>query len=218
MQDHLYDTMIEDYARGHLSPGWSLGVAAHLALSPSGRAHVRALDAVGGALLEDIEPVAVAEDALDSAMARIADTSRASEGKPDVPSPEPGSQACLPEPLRTAFGGDVATLKWRRLNHGVSQVILETDDRTTTCRLLKVKAGYPVSAHSHGGLEFTLVLSGSFSDELGTFARGDVELTDDTVEHQPVAGDEDCVCFAVTDRPLRFRNPLMRLVQPFFRI
>ena len=39
---------------------------------------------------------------------------------------------------------------------------------------------------------------------------------DGSLTHQPVAGpEEDCICLAITDAPLKFRSRLLRLVQPF---
>lgn len=216
---HLPDELLEEYSRGQLSGGWSLGVASHLALCPCCRQRSGALDALGGALLEDIEPAALNPDALTSVMERVSKGSEGGAAAPRTPVPEPVPAPVLPEPLRSCVGGDVENLKWRRLSGDVSQVVIDTGDASTMCRLLRVKAGRPVAEHSHGGGELTLVLSGSFSDALGTFGRGDVEFTDETVEHQPVAGpDEDCICFAVTDAPLRFRNPIVRLLQPLFKI
>ncbi len=222
MMHHVSDEMLEDYVSGQLSAGWSLGVATHLALCPACRKRVQVLEAVGGVLLENIEPVPTASTSLQDIMSRIAEPrDEIIAVTPTSPTRPRGGNLTpiLPEPLRQMVGGDVAHLKWRRLNGDVSQVIFETGDQTTSCRLLRVKAGRPVAEHSHGGNEFTLVLAGSFSDKLGTFARGDVELTDEHVEHQPIAGpDEDCICLAVTDAPLRFRNPIVRLFQPLFKI
>jgi putative transcriptional regulator len=86
-------------------------------------------------------------------------------------------------------------------------------------RLLRIPAGKPVPEHGHGGRELTLVLSGSFHDGEKLFARGDLDEADASVQHQPVATpDEDCICLAVTDAPLKFRSWLVRLVQPVLGI
>ena len=73
--------------------------------------------------------------------------------------------------------------------------------------------------HGHNGMELTLVLQGAFSDEDGYFARGDIEIAHEDVDHMPVADiSQDCICLAVTDAPLRFKGLLPRLAQPFLRI
>jgi putative transcriptional regulator len=98
-------------------------------------------------------------------------------------------------------------------------VPIETRDSETQVRLLKIPAGKPVPEHGHGGRELTLVLSGSFHDETGLFARGDIEEADGDLVHQPIASpDGDCICLAVTDAPLKFQSWLMRLVQPLIGI
>jgi putative transcriptional regulator len=65
----------------------------------------------------------------------------------------------------------------------------------------------------------TMVLQGSFSDEIDNFYRGDVELGDDNLTHTPKAGmDEHCICIAATEAPLVFNSWLPKLLQPFIRI
>ncbi|TMV57076.1 transcriptional regulator, partial [Thioclava sp. BHET1] len=51
------------------------------------------------------------------------------------------------------------------------------------------------------------------------FAKGDVEVAEGDLEHQPIAGPgEACICLAATDAPLRFSQLIPRLLQPIFRI
>jgi putative transcriptional regulator len=62
------------------------------------------------------------------------------------------------------------------------------------------------------------VLEGGFSDILGSYERGDITINDSSVDHQPVADDDgDCICFAVTDAPLRLTGRIGRLFNPFIR-
>lgn len=99
------------------------------------------------------------------------------------------------------------------------QILIDTGDRTTQTRLLRIPAGKPVPEHTHQGRELTLVLSGSFRDEVDHFGRGDIEEADGTLLHQPKADeDQDCICLAVTEAPLRFSSWIVRLVQPILKI
>ena len=61
---HIDEALLMDYAVGATSEPESLIIATHLALCPHCRATVRDLEEVGGALLDDVAPEAVAEDAL----------------------------------------------------------------------------------------------------------------------------------------------------------
>lgn len=212
---HLPEETLVAYGAGTLSEAWSLLVATHLALCPSCRAEAERIESVGGALLEELEPVDVADDAFAHLMRTIDDMSAepvpARKSRP-VPS-------LLPEPLKSYLGGDLHALKWRRLGKGAFHIPIKTRDGEAKARLLKVPAGQPVPMHGHNGQELTLVLVGAFQTYQGTFARGDIEGADPSVEHMPIAAPgEDCICLAVTDAPLRFKSLAARLVQPFIGI
>ena len=101
---------------------------------------------------------------------------------------------------------------------GVKQIVLPLDQGSgTKTRLLKLAPGFVTPAHSHKGRELTMVLQGSFSDELGRYGPGDVEEADGEVNHQPMADTgEPCICLAVTDAPLRFDNLVGKILQPLF--
>lgn len=200
------------YAAGQLPEAFSLVVATHLSLCDDCRAGAAAFDAVGGAMLETGEESAMDEDALARALARI-------ERMPQAPAARPRFAAGIfPAPLVEYVGGDISAVRWRRVGGGVRQAILPTD-RDATARLLHIPAGTAVPDHGHRGLELTLVLQGAFADETDRFARGDVEIADEELEHTPVAmAGQDCICLAATDAPLRFRGLIPRLAQPLFRI
>jgi putative transcriptional regulator len=126
----------------------------------------------------------------------------------------------VPEPLRSYLGAtNLEALPWRRLSGTAHDLRIPTGDRKTNARLLRIAAGTPVPEHGHRGMELTVVLSGTLCDGDARFGRGDIEETDESIEHQPFAGREaDCICLAVTDAPLRFKSRLVRLVQPFLQI
>ena len=79
-----------------------------------------------------------------------------------------------------------------------------------------IKAGRRMPAHTHDGSEYTLVLQGAFHDVAGRYERGDIAIGDDELDHCPTAdASADCLCFAVTDAPLRLTGPIGRIVQRF---
>ena len=88
-----------------------------------------------------------------------------------------------------------------------------------TARLLHIPPGPAIPDHGHRGMELTLVLQGAFADQGESFGPGDVEISDETVEHRPVVtAGQDCICLAAADAPLRFLGLIPRLAQPFLRI
>lgn len=213
---HLSDDLLESYAAGTLSEGWSIAVATHLSLCPSCRLRLKNYECLGGKLLEELPADTSVDKAWEVVRSRLADTTVKTRQKRQELQPQ---APVLPQPLRSYLGGDVDKLKWRALGRGASHILIPTNDTSSTVRLLKIPAGKPVPEHGHGGRELTLVLSGSFTDGDETFARGDIEDANSDIIHQPIATpDADCICLAVTDAPLRFRSWLVRLVQPVLGI
>ena len=216
IEHHLDEEMLLEYAAGTLSEGWSLAVATHLALCTSCRATLEIFECVGGYFLDREEAKGDNES---DAWVKL--RSKIEEGAPDnvLPITRVGRvDMTYPEPLRSRIA-KAGGLKWRRMGGGAAQMILPTSDHTTTVRLLKIAAGKPVPEHSHAGTELTLVLDGRFSDEISSFGRGDVEMADSDLMHQPQASeDRDCICLAVTDAPLRFKSRVVRWLQPMLRI
>ena len=212
IKHHLTDDLLMAYAAGALPEAFDLMVATHISLCDHCRARAESYEAVGGHLLEDQDDtVAMSQDSLAATMALIAQS---------APAPKPKRQACsvLPAPLQDYVGGDVNSIRWKPIGMGVKQAILPTSC-DATARLLFIPAGAAVPDHGHKGMELTMVLQGAFSDEVDHFARGDVEIADEDLEHTPVADmSEDCICLAVTDAPLKFNSLIPRLVQPFLRI
>ena len=211
---HPSDERLLEYASGALPEPPALLMATHLALCPRCRRLTAELEALGGALLESVAPEPLAEDSLVQALARLDQAPAEPASALAVPDREPA----LPQPLRGYIGDSLDCLPWRRLGP-IAEVRLLREFKGYTTRLLWAQAGAAVPAHTHAGNEMTLVLRGAFADSSGHFARGDVDEADSSIAHQPVADDdEDCICLAVTDAPLRLTSRFGRLLNPFLRI
>lgn len=206
-----------DYAVGRIDPGFGLAVATHLALNPLARAEVRRLEVLGGAMLEGAPVAAVADDALSGVLARLG----AVEQRPAaaVARPRPAERdELIPEPLARVLPRSVEKLAWRRVISGVEEYRIDMPAGEGKVSLLKIAPGRALPRHTHRGDELTLVLRGSYADAVGEFARGDMALLDDRVDHQPIAGSEDdCLCLVVTEAPLRLTGPFGRLLNPFIK-
>ncbi|MCE8536908.1 ChrR family anti-sigma-E factor [Ruegeria pomeroyi] len=205
---HIPDAMIVAYAAGNLSHAFSMVVASHLSFCRECQAALGAHQSAGGALLEQSERASISGDLKANVLALL--------DEPVTPEPVYDATGIYPGPVMQALKGGAP--RWKTLGMGVRQSILFEGDGGSA-RLLYIPAGQAVPDHSHNGLELTLVLQGSFSDEAGRFAVGDVEIGDEDLEHTPVADAGDpCICLAATDAPLRFNAFMPRLLQPLFRI
>lgn len=205
---HVPDAMLAAYAAGRLPKAFAAVIAAHISLCEDCRAALGAHHAVGGAILEETSMVDVSAT-LKSDVLKLLDS-------PFTPEPVYERKGVYPGPVMELLKGREP--KWKTLGMGVRQDIL-FGDAEGSVRLLFIPPGQAVPDHSHNGLELTLVLQGSFSDETGVFGVGDLEVADEHLEHTPIAGDgAPCICLAATDAPLRFRAFVPRLMQPLFRI
>lgn len=205
---HVPDAMLAAYAAGRLPKAFAAVIAAHVSLCEDCRAALGAHHAVGGAILEETSKIDVSA-ALKSEVLKLLDS-------PFTPEPVYERKGVYPGPVMELLKGREP--KWKTLGMGVRQDIL-FGDAEGSVRLLFIPPGQAVPDHSHNGLELTLVLQGSFSDETGVFGVGDLEVADEHLEHTPIAGDgAPCICLAATDAPLRFRAFVPRLMQPLFRI
>lgn len=209
------DDLLLAHAAGRLPEPVGLVVATHLSLAPSNRRVYREYEALGGAMLEEIEPANLAPGSFERLLARLdedeCDADIFAEAPPSMLSSE------LPAPLRPYVPSGLDSLPWRHFG-AVSEARLSIDDSTYRARLIVLKAGKAVPKHTHEGQEITVVLKGAFDDGLAHYARGDIAIADAHVDHRPVAdADEDCLCLTVTDAPLRLTGTFSRFLNPLMR-
>lgn len=216
IRHHPSDATLVAYGAGSLPEGLSLAVAAHLAFCPACRARVTEVEALGGACLDDLPAEALADGALSHVLARLDDA------VPEPPAAPPPAVALggvpLPAPLARYLGPDVDDSRWRRLAPGIRDIqVMPRDSHGGNVRLLRIAPGRELPTHGHRGLEFTTVLRGSFTDEVGRFGPGDIAEADDELSHTPISDTaEDCICLIATQAPLRFQTLAPRLLQPLF--
>ena len=185
---HPSETTLAAYAAGTLRKGFGLVVAAHLERCAKCREEVRALEATGGALMDELPGAELAPDALDALLARL-----------DEPAPvqaprKPGSlieRLELGKRRYAAPGFWVAPVDTPR----------ELSDRIY---LLNAPPRAATAKHTHEGLEFTYVVAGALNDNGEVFTAGDFIECDASNEHRPtVHGDEACLCLFATEGRLK---------------
>lgn len=209
---HPEDELLLGLAAGRLAPGAGLVVAVHVEGCRECRAQLHTLQAAGGALLEQVTPVAPAPGSWERTLARIdapvpAATSPVSTALGNAPAAWPAGVQ-WPASLR---GCAVSRWRWMGPDMRFARVRVPEDEGSVF--LLRIGAGRSLPRHTHRGTELTQVLSGSFDDGRAVFSAGDFDAADGDVHHQPVvrAGDE-CICLAWLDAPLRFDGRIAGLV------
>lgn len=208
IKHHIPDAILAAYAAGSLPQPFAIVVASHISLCVHCRGSYEAHQAVGGVILHGTETAEISNDLKSNILTQLDD--------PFTPAPIYDRSGVYPGPVVEALKGKEP--RWKTLGMGVRQDILSAN-KQGSLRLLYIPAGQAVPEHSHGGLELTLILQGSFSDHTGQFDVGDVEIGDPDLEHTPIADPGDpCICLAATDAPLRFKSLMPRLLQPLFKI
>ncbi len=204
------DALLAAYAAGTLSPPLHRLVAAHLSIRPDNRRFVRMLEESAGNAVENASPAGIHDR--DARLASIfSDTAPVRTERPKA-----AADGVVPAPLAAFIGHDLADLHWKTVLPGIKEYRVCEDERGEAS-LLWIKPGRIMPAHTHDGSEVTLVLRGGFSDATGHYRRGDIAIADAEVDHRPRADeDDDCICFAVTDAPLRLTGPVGRIVQRLF--
>jgi putative transcriptional regulator len=197
------DAVLATYAVGGLTAPMHAMVQAHLVLSARNRAFVAAMEDLAAAEMERGATVTPRDRER-----RLADIFAAPE---TVALKVDRSDEVVPAPLLDFLGGGLDSLSWRSVLPGLKEARIASASGVDAS-MLWIKAGRAMPAHTHPGTEATLVLKGAFSDQYGYYERGDMVVVDGDVDHRPVAGDaEDCICFAVSEGPVKLTGPVARL-------
>jgi putative transcriptional regulator len=183
-------------------------VAAHLSIKPEQNHIVSAMEDLAGDALGELVP-----DQIDGRDARLAAVFAAPKL---VETPlKRNETGVLPQELHDFIGFDLENIPWRTKMPGYREYSLGEIDGCEA-KMLWIKAGRKMPAHTHEGSEITLVIDGAFSDSAGRYGRGDISLADDDVNHSPVAEEgRPCICFAVTDAPLRLTGSYRQFFSDF---
>ena len=225
-KDEVIGALLLDYATGALASPLEVLVETHISLNAASARQLRTLMQLGGILLEECEPVSLSEGALDAVMAEIEaleqkdqDELAEEQARQDNvvafrPSADKATTvANLPRPLADYIPDLSCDKSWRRISKGLSQCRIQFKDSDVEANIYRIAPGTSIPVHSHEGTEVTLVLSGGFTDETGSFGPGDIAIQETGATHQPVADDDgECIVFAINEGNIRLANPIGRVL------
>lgn len=205
------DALLAEYASGSLPRALYALVGAHLELNPQSERFVSDLEALAGAELERQPPSAAPSHSM------MLDSILALDASSAAPVDEDEADPVFTPGFRHFMGMSSSDIPWRNVMPGLKEYVV-TDRFGTEATLYWIKAGRQMPAHTHVGQEVTIVLKGGFSDATGHYGRGDVAVADEHLDHKPVAdNDSDCICFAVSDAPIKLTGPVGKVFQSLFR-
>lgn len=209
MNHHPKTETLAAYAAGALDEARAIALAAHLAMCDECRRGVADFEAVGGLALDALDGELMSPGALERFWSRAGLQEKAGAA------PSFGGDIRIPEALRRHIDGKFDGIAWKPVSKGFSQAVLDAKGyRSGALRLFKIDPGVRMPRHSHGDVEFTLILKGAYEDELGVFGRGDFADLDGEDVHGPRAiGEEPCICLIATSAPLVFRGLFEKIAQ-----
>jgi putative transcriptional regulator len=213
IQHHPPDELLLGYSAGTLDQGQHVAIATHLLQCGLCRGWVRDMEGLGGSVLCELPPSAMAGDALARLEARL--------DEPDATPPIARGHAAgidmpgLPPFVRSLPAGE---WKWLAPNVQLRRLAL-TAPGDTRVFLLRSKPGVRMLPHGHTGIEMTCVLTGSFSHDGARYGPGDFDFGDSGNSHEIAVGPEgECVSLVAMQGELRLKGLLGRLVQPFISL
>jgi putative transcriptional regulator len=209
---HVQEDLLVDYASGSLPRPVALLVAAHLSFCDQCRREVATYETIGGAYLETIDPIPMAADALEAALAGLGDGNAR-------PRPAPGDAGDARLPLSSFVEGRIRENSWTRRARGIEEIEMIAEDDHFSASLLRIQPGVSIPNHTHTGEELTLVLQGGFTDSRGHYGPGDVCRADADISHGPVAdSDGPCLCLVVAYGPVKLTGLVGRMLSPFLKL
>lgn len=216
---HPSSDLMLSYSAGTASASHALCVATHLEFCASCRKIHQRNNAIGGKLIDDFgatKDVSVDDSIKLNVLNRLDSVDLNAE--PNTLAADNNPPSSIPKVLKKLIPDGFSDLSWTMVSATARSCQLFKDDSGVTVGLLKLKPGGRIAKHKHLGDEFTIVLTGSFSDEEGVYKAGDFLHCDTSVSHSPVATkDAECICLTLQEAPLQFTGPLFKLFNPLIR-
>lgn len=215
---HPDKAMLVEFSAGTLETAPSICISAHLHFCEACRTELLSLNEIGAQLMAEATPVpvddAALESALDAVMAVIDQPQRVETAVKDQP-----NKSGFPFSISKLIANAESTLTWKRLTSSVDIAQFKTGQKVFEVALHKICAGGKTPKHDHNGVEYTVVLKGSFSDERAVYKEGDFLMRQPGDVHQPMgAQNGECICLSALAAPIKLSNPLGFLMRPWLRI
>ena len=222
IKHHPNLNMLKSFVGGSLADSVSLIVASHVELCEHCQQQVNQLTAEAANTVFDTDNLEFplghreidtffsddVEFDLNAIESITADLSQSVEMEPEIQKVTVAKTTfTLPRALNS-----VALKDWISLGK-ISRARLDFDDESHHTSLLHIDKNGQVPCHTHKGFEITLLLEGSFEDEMGVYNKGDFIWLDGKHTHQPETK-EGCVCLTVSSDAMHFTKGVSQLFNP----
>jgi putative transcriptional regulator len=215
IKHHPHLSLLRTYCAGELPASVSVIIAAHIELCPHCQQQVEVItkEFANDAFTPSFDSISTDSDFdgfdLDSMIDSITTDTAITELEPITPVELTlnSQEYFLPQVLR-----NLDRSNWSKLGK-LSRSRIDLDDENLHTSLLHIESEGSVPSHTHNGFEVTLLLEGSFEDEMGSYHEGDFIWLDGKHTHNPVTK-EGCLCLTVASDSLHFTQGLTKMLNP----
>lgn len=220
---HPAPELLLSYSAGSTTKSQAICIATHLEFCMKCRSSHQRNNAIGGKLIDSISDNSVSDELKQSIFSRLDESSNRTtktkfSRKETVVAQEETGLEGIPKVLRSLIPSGFKKLQWQIVSASARTSYLHKDENEALIGLLKMRPGGRIAHHGHLGDEYTVVLSGSFSDENGIYVAGDFLLKETREQHSALATrDAECMCLTVQEAPLQFTGWFFKLLNPWLR-
>ena len=207
-----YDLLF-NYAMGNTSEAESLIIACHIAYCKICKEELSKFESVGGAFLNNQDEASLTSDLWNSTIKKVEELD-IEQDQDNYTSYTLNSNLVksalkIPSALFEYLDNKHDTNTWSSAMNNVRYKDIKFSNKDFKGKLIEIPAGKSMPKHGHESHEATLVLHGGYSDEKGTYNKGDLVVADSDEVHSPVSSDvEGCICLVVYSGSLKFKGLL----------
>lgn len=215
---HPDEKLLLSFVKAELPTSVSVAVSIHLEMCELCQSKVNQITAEQATSVFNLETSSVTTiNSKSGGFAMMLDNIMEDESLDDVIIQEPKllsvkeDSISLPRALQNLSLSD-----WSSLGK-VSRTRIELEDDNIRSSILHIDQEGEVPTHTHKGFEITVMLSGSYSDSMGTYNKGDFIWLDGNHTHNPKT-EEGCFCYTVVSDALHFTSGVSRLLNPIGKL
>lgn len=212
IKHHPSEPLLAKYCAGELPFSLSIALSAHIEMCEQCQAREKQSEAAQATQIWDEIKTETVDfgDMLQNILATPIDQLQATI-EPVASIELAGEQFKLPHAFRS-----FKRFNWSGFG-AVNRARVISDEKNVRSSLLHISAGGVIPVHQHKGYELTLLLAGSFSDEYGSYKKGDFILLDGQLKHSPKTT-SGCLCYTVQDAPLHFTLGMSMVLNPLGKL
>ena len=210
---HPSSEMLLNHAMGNTNEAESLIISSHIAYCPVCKAEVAKYENIGGFYLKNHEELNVSKSLWNNLLGKLdgveQDSKETNFVDYKIKSRLNENGVRVPSFLYHYLPNASDTKNWSSTINNVKYFNINFKENSYKGKLLEIPPGKVMPKHSHEGLEATMVFHGGYSDEVGSYNKGDLVILDDNDEHSPVSSEQTgCICLVVYSGSIKFKGIL----------